>query len=75
MDILIIGLFFGIPIASIAFFVSSLINYLNAKKDGAEPQELKKRKLLLILSIVIALALVAAVVGVIVLLMMAIAYM
>lgn len=75
MDVLLYLAFFGIPIGSIAFFVSSLINYLNAKKEGADPQELKKRKLLLILSSVIALALVAAVVGVIVLLMMAIAYM
>ena len=75
MDILIYAIFFGVPIGAVAFFVSSLIKFLDAKKNNAQPEELKKRKLLLILSCVIAGGLVLSVVGIIALVMLAIAYM
>ena len=75
MAVLVILLYFGIPIGAIAFFASNLDKYLQARKNNAEPGELKKRKLLLIISAAIALLLVAAVVGVGVLLMMSIVYM
>ena len=75
MDVLIYFIFFGIPIGAVAFFIASLINFLQARKNYADPGELKKRKLLLIISSAIALLLLVAVVGVIALVVMSIAYM
>lgn len=75
MGFLAILLYFGVPIGAIAFFASNLDKYLQARKNNAEPAEIKKCKLLLFISAAIALLLVAAVVAVGVLLMMSIAYM
>ena len=75
MDVLAILLCFGIPLGTLAFFVSSLVNYLIARKNKADPEEMKKRKLLLIISSAIAFLLVVTVVGTIALVVMAIAYM
>ncbi len=75
LQFLIYGLFFGLPLAAVIFFVVSLVRYVRAKRSGADPQERKKRRILLIVSSIIAGVLLAVVVGFIVLLMMAIAFM
>jgi len=74
-------LFFSIPIFVIAFFVVTLYNYLSARKqnrknpDAVSPEELKKRKILLIISSAVAIVFVAVVIGFAALLFMSIAYM
>lgn len=74
-------IFYGIPIAALWFFFSSLYRYLSAKrKNKTEPdsfsvEEMKKRKLLLIVSSVIAGVLVAVVVAFAILLFSAVAFM
>lgn len=74
-EYLIYGLFFGFPLAAVIFFVVSLVRYVRVKRSGADPQERKKRGILLIVSSIVAGALLAVVVGFIALLMMAIAFM
>ncbi len=74
-------LFFGLPIALAALFVSRLGRYRAAKKENAEnpgthtPEELKKRKTAAILWGVAAGVLAAVVIGFLVLLGLSIAYM
>ena len=68
-------LLFIIPVAAIAFFIVSLVRYLDGRKNGCDDSEMSKRKLLLILSAVIVGVLIVAVLSLIVLLYMAIAYM
>lgn len=74
-------LFFGIPIAMVAFCISSIIRYTEAKKENkanpgsVSPEQMKKHKILMIVSSVTAGLLVAAVLAIIILLMMAIAFM
>lgn len=74
-------LFFGIPAILLLLFGISLYRYTSAKKENREqpgthsPEEMKKRKLLLIVLSVIAGVLVAVVIGFIALLFMAVAFM
>lgn len=75
LQFLIYGLFFGLPLAAVIFFLTSLIRYIRAKQRGADAQEMKKHKILLLASSIIAGVLLAVVVGFVTLLMMAIAFM
>lgn len=81
IEMLISILFFAIPIGAITFFIVSLCQYISAKKQhkrqpgSVSPEELKKRKILMIVSSVIAGVLVAVVIGLIALLVMAVAFM
>ena len=74
-------LFFGIPVLLIALFVTSLYRYISAKKQNRQapgtfpPEEIKKRKILLIVLSVALGVLAAIVIGLLVLLSMAVAYM
>lgn len=74
-------LFFGIPASMFLFFGISLYRYRRAKKENREhpgtysPEEMKKRKLMLIVSSVIVGVLLAVIIGFIVLMYMAVAFM
>ena len=74
-------IFFAVPAALLVFFGVSLYRYRTAVKqnkrtpDTFPPEEIKKRKTLLIISSVTAAVLVAVVVGFIAMLFMAIAFM
>lgn len=74
-------LFFGLPAAAIVFFVTSLCKFLSLRKrerqepGSVAPEEMKKRKTMLILASCVAATLVAVVVGFVILIYMAIAYM
>lgn len=74
-EFLLYGLFFGLPLAAVVFFVVSLVRYIRAKKCGIDAEKLKEHRILLIVSSVIAGVLLAVVVGFVTLLMMAIAFM
>ena len=64
-----------IPLGAIVFFIVSLVRFLQGRKIGCEPQELMRRKILLVVSSVIMGVLVASLIGIIILLYMAIAFM
>lgn len=74
-------LFFGIPAILLLLFGISVYRYVSAKKANREqpgtysPEEMKKRKLLLIVSSAVAGVLVAVVIGFVALLFMAVAFM
>lgn len=81
LPLLIPLVFLVCPIASIIFFVVSLVQYLSAKKQynrsgsGFSSETLKKRKTRLIVSSVLAGVFVTVVVAFMVLLGMAVAFM
>lgn len=74
-------LFFGIPAILIALFGVSVYRYVSAVKQNKEvpgtfsPEEIKKRRTLLIVSSVAAGVLAAVVIGFVWLLFMAVAFM
>ena len=74
-------LFFAIPAVLILFFAISLYRYRSAKTQNEQqpgsfsPEEMKRRKLMLIIASVVAIILVAVVIGFIALLFMAVAFM
>ena len=74
-------LFYLLPIGAVAFFITSLVRYLSARKKfrygtgSVSKEELKKRRLFLIVSSVMMAVLLAVVIGFICLLVTAIAYM
>lgn len=74
-------LFFGIPAVLFVLFGVSLYRYKTAKEENKQnpgaysPEEMKKRKLMLIIASVIAGVLVAVVIGFIALMFMAVAFM
>ena len=74
-------LFFGIPAVLFVLFGVSLYRYKTAKEENKQnpdtysPEEMKKRKMMLIIASVIAGVLVAVVIGFIALLFMAVAFM
>lgn len=65
----------GLPVASIVFFIVSLVRFLTGRKKGCEAQEIKHRKVLLVVSSIIMAVLVASIIGMIALLYMAVAFM
>lgn len=75
------GLFYGLPIGALAFFGISLYRFLSAKRRNRQepgsygPEEMKRRKTLLIAASVIAGVLLAVVIGFTLLLFMAVAFM
>ena len=74
-------LFFGIPAVLFVLFGVSLYRYKTAKEENKQnpgtysPEEMKKRKMMLIIALVIAGILVAVVIGFIALMFMAVAFM
>ena len=74
-------LFFSIPLAAVAFFIVSLIDFISAKRtNNRQPntydeRELSVRRTKLIVASCIAGVLVAVVVAIVILLWMAIAFM
>ncbi len=74
-------IFYGIPIATLVFFIISLCRYLSAKRrhrlDPASISEaqLKSRKTLMIVSLILAAVFVAVVIAFILLMLMAVAFM
>ena len=74
-------LFFGIPAVLFVLFGVSLDRYKTAKEENKQnpgtysPEEMKKRKMMLIIASVIAGILVAVVIGFIALMFMAVAFM
>lgn len=70
------ALFYGLPIAALAWFVYSLGRYLTAKKDGGhDEKDLRRFRWTAILSGVIAGVLLSVVIGFLVLIGISIAYM
>lgn len=73
--------FFGVPVMLLVAFGISLERYIAAKKQNKRvpgifpPEEIKKRKILLIALSVVLGVLAAIVIGLLVLLSMAVAYM
>lgn len=81
MAMIVSTLFLAIPLMTLIFFVVSLCEYLSARKrekrepGSVSPEEMKRRKTMLIVSSVIAGVLLAIVVGFVGLLYMAVAFM
>ena len=81
MIYLIMFLYFAIPIASVVYFIYSLLSYVSIKKqcaaepDAVAPKTLKSRKIQMIISGIVMAVLVSVTVGFAVLLILAIAYM
>ena len=81
MIYLIMFLYFAIPIASVVYFIYSLLSYVSIKKqcaaepDAVPPKTLKSRKIQMIISGIVMAVLVSVTVGFAVLLILAIAYM
>ena len=69
------GIFFGIPIAALLFFLISLYRFCNARKKNVSKEEMKSRKMWLIVSSVILGVLAGVLLTLAILLYMAIAYM
>jgi len=79
--ILLSVLFFALPVASVVFFLVSLVAYLRARSANRRQSgtysaaQLKTRLVLLVVSAIVAGVLVACVVGIVALLYMAVAFM
>lgn len=75
------GLFYGIPLAAIVFFIVSLVLYCSARRQvkrqpgSISSRKLKTYKTMLIVSSVIAGVLAAVVIGCVGLMFMAVAFM
>jgi len=71
-------LYFLIPLAAVAFFLVSMVRWLQAKDAPPgtfTPEQLRTRKLLFVISAAVAGVLVAVIVGFFLLLMTAVAFM
>lgn len=74
-------MFFGIPLAALGFWITSMCLYFPARKQqkkqpgSVEPGKLKAYKIMLIISSVIAGVLLAVVGGIMALMFMAVAFM
>lgn len=73
ISVVVLGLFFGIPLAAIIFFIVSLCAFLKTPKNDIERRRIKKRRL--IISSVIAALFVIAVIALTVFFAMAMAHM
>ena len=81
MFYLMVFLYFAIPIASVVFFVKSLVSLLRALRDHREepdsisPKTLKGLKIRMIIAAIVMTVLLTVTIGFAVLLVLAIAYM